>query len=94
MAVPRTSQVSEPDQCFLEGLLAKTLDDADLEDVDLSADHRANGLFRGGVEIRAQLFRIAAGGLEIRDPCACVIDLRERPLPAFLALRLKRLSAE
>jgi hypothetical protein len=48
----------------------------------LSADHRANGLFRGGVEIRAQLFRIAAGGLEIRDPCACVIDLRERPLPA------------
>jgi hypothetical protein len=79
---------------YLEGLLAKTFDYADLEDVDLSADHRANGLFGGGVEIRAQLFRIVAGGLEIRDPCARVIDLGERPLPSFLALRLKRLRAE
>jgi hypothetical protein len=65
-----------------------------MENVDLSANHRANGLFGCGVEIGAQLFRIGAGVLEIRDPCACVVDLRERPLPAVFALRLKRLSAE
>jgi len=52
------------------------------------------GFFDGGVEIGAQLFGIGAGVLEIRDPCACVVDLRERPLPAVFALRLKRLSAE
>jgi len=79
---------------YLEGVLAKTPKDADTEDVNLSADHRANGLFGGGVEIGAQLFGIGAGVLEIRDPCVGVVDLRERPLPAVFALRLKRLSAE
>jgi len=79
---------------YLEGVLAKSLEDADVEDVGLSADHRADGLLGGGAEIGAQLSRIAAGVLEIRDPSACAVDLRERPLAAVLALRLKRLSAE
>src|SRR5438105_9186049 len=73
---------------YLEGVLAKTLEDADAENVNLSADHRANGLFGGGVEIGAQLFGIGAGVLEIRDPCAGAVDLCERPLPAVFALRL------
>jgi uncharacterized protein DUF4372/DDE family transposase len=79
---------------YLESVLAETLEDVDTENVNPSVDHRANGLFGGGVEIGAQLLRIGAGVLEIRDPCACVVDLCERPLPAVFALRLKRLSAE
>ena len=65
-----------------------------MENVDLSAGNCANGIFGGGVEIGAQLLRIRAGVLEILDPCACAVDLRERPLPAVFALRLKRVSAE
>ena len=45
----------------LEGVLVKTLEDADMENVNLSADHRAHGLLGGGVEIGAQLSRIGAG---------------------------------
>ncbi len=57
---------------------------ADLENVNLSADHSAHGLLGGGVEIGAQLSRIGAGVLEIRDPSACVVDLRERGLSGRL----------
>jgi hypothetical protein len=61
-----------------------------MENVNLAADHRANGPLGGGVEIGLQLSRIGAGVLEIRDPGACVGDLRECRLPAVSALRLKR----
>src|SRR5207253_424055 len=36
---------------YLEGVLAKTLEDADMDNVNLSPDYRANGLFGGGVKI-------------------------------------------
>jgi len=65
-----------------------------MENVNLSTDYRANGFLGGGMEIGAQLFRIGAGVFEIRDPSACAVNLRERPLTAVFALRLERLSAE
>ena len=79
---------------YLEGIVAKSRGDADLENLDRSTDHGANGFFGGGLEIGAQLFGVAAGVLEIRDPCPRAVDLRERPLPARFALRLKWLSGE
>jgi len=73
---------------YFEGVLGKTFKDADSENVHLAAECCANGLFGGGVEVPAQLFPIGAGAFVVRDPCACVVDLRERPLPAVFVRNL------
>jgi hypothetical protein len=79
---------------YREGILAKTLEDADFQNVNLSVDNGANRLFGGGVEIPAQLFRIGAGACVVREPDAHATFIGEDPLAAVFVLHFDRLSAE
>src|SRR5437867_12855093 len=79
---------------YFEGVLAKTVEDSNLENADLTSDNGANGLFGGGVEAPAQLFHIGAGACVVCDPDAYTAFMGEDPFPAVFVLHLNRLSAE
>jgi hypothetical protein len=67
-----------------EGILAKTVEDADLENVNVSADHRENGLLGSGVEVSPQLLAIGAGTRVVRNPNALCRPGSRKPIPGGL----------
>jgi len=79
---------------YFEGVLAKTFEDADFENADLSTDNGANGLLSRGGEVPAQFFRIGAGACVIRDSNARAAPMGEDPFAAVFVLHSYRLSAE
>src|SRR5215472_16466698 len=79
---------------YRERIFAKTIEDADFENVYLSPDNSADWLFGGGVEISAQLLCIGAGAFVIRDRDANRSIIGEDPLPAIFVLHRHRLSSE
>ena len=79
---------------YREGILAKTLEDVDFENVNVSAHNAANGLFGGCVEVSAQLFRNVAEACVICDLDAHAPFVGEDPLPPVFVLHLNRLSTE
>ena len=55
---------------YVETFFAKTLENTDFENIDLSTDNGANGLLRGGIKVSVQLLPVGAGGCVVRDPDA------------------------
>ena len=80
-------------QAYLEGALAKILEDADFKKVDLTVEDGAHG-FLGCVEVSAKFFSIGAGACIACDPDANAAVMDENPFPVVLVLYLKRLRAE
>ncbi len=85
--MPLTNRTSAPDLCLPRRRPRQNFEDADFENVDLSADDGANGLFGGGVEVPAQLLRIGAGASVVRDPDTLpnlAASMGEDPFPPVL----------
>jgi len=78
----------------LEGLLAKTVEDADLENANLAADNGAKGLFGRSGELPAQRLRVGAGACVIRDTDTHAASIGEDPFAAAFVLHSYRFSAE
>ena len=79
---------------YCERMFAKTIEDADFENVYLSPDNSPNWLSGGGLEIPTQLLCIGTGAFASRDRDANGSFRRDDVLPAIFVLHLYRLSSE